>query len=652
MRCKSLLPHVMLVLMLIGATVIIKAGATGRITGIITNNETGDPIIGASVQIVGTNRGAMTDFDGKFVVAQVEPGTYTVKITHLDYCAVEVTDVEVKSDLTFELLVSLEKKVNDIDVTISVTSAKDVIDKFNVSNQTMMTTNEVTIRGGQAGNATDQMDEGLPAPSQCYIKKEQRHPGFPPAHGGLAIVNGEAYDAMFFEHYGTNPFVDTEDDSLSTFAIDVDDASYIMTRSYLNRGSLPPKDAVRAEEFINHFDNGYDAPANKAFDVFLEGSPSRFGENCQLLRIGIKGREVRPEDRKPANLVFVIDVSGSMAREDRLTLVKKALRLLVDELTEEDKVGIVIYGSQGREILELTSIAHSERIIRAIEGLCTGGSTNAEEGIRLGYRMAERAFEKGKINRIILCSDGVANVGRTGAEDILKDIKRFAEQGITLTTVGFGMGNYNDVMMEKLGNKGNGHYAYVDALPEARRVFVENLTGTLQVIARDVKIQVDFNPEIVRSYRLIGYENRDVADNKFRDDKEDGGEIGSGHEVTALYEVKFQKRRRTTEPYDIGTVYVRWKDAENGDVAELNRAINGSVFKDSFDHCTTGFRLAASSAEFAEILRESYWAKGSDMGDLLKVVKGISMETESDDLIELMSLISKAKQLKDQLAEK
>ncbi|MCP4568782.1 MAG: DUF3520 domain-containing protein [FCB group bacterium] len=372
-----------------------------------------------------------------------------------------------------------------------------------------------------------------------------------------------------------------------------------------------------------------------------------------MLRIGIKGLEIDPKFRKAANLVFVIDVSGSMGREDRLGLVKKALRLLVDELNSKDRVGLIIYGSQAREVLPPTSITDRQKILDAIERLCTGGSTNAEAGIRLGYQMAECCFEKGKINRVILCSDGVANVGVTGADDLLKQIKRFADKGITLSSIGFGMGNFNDILLEKLGNKGNGHYAYVDDIAEARRIFVDNLTGNLQVIARDVKIQVDFDPEVVRSYRLLGYENRDVADDKFRDDKEDGGEIGAGHETTALYELKFTKdSKRWAQSKSLGTIFIRYKDPESFEVTEISRSIKMNVFKGEFENTSPHFQLAAAAAEFSEIMRDSYWARDSKLQAVQDVLKGVHEQVSTPEVVELMHLVATAKQLKDHLAEK
>ncbi|UCG60340.1 MAG: von Willebrand factor type A domain-containing protein [Candidatus Zixiibacteriota bacterium] len=730
MRLRSLIAYLLLTSVFIGVTAITYAGSTGKIVGTITDAETGDPVIGASVMLDGTRRGAMTDFDGNYVIANVKPGTYSVRISHLDYATVTVTDVIVKADMNTEVSYQLEKKVSDLDVEISVRDKRDILQIREVSNEITISreaiqgrpvstvadlqaeasgvvTNDegmIFIRGSRAfevayvvdgvplgdplgglgqaganlslvtgntqreGASYRSSDDGLVevtvvrdgSDPKGKDKTFQRYLVTPecrdiliatgPAHGGTAIVNGEAFDAMFFKNYGINPFVDTEDDHLSTFAIDVDDASYTMTRSYLDRGALPPNEAIRTEEFINHFRYNYTAPHEETFELFMEGSPSKFGQNCQMLRIGIKGQEINPEERKPANLVFVIDVSGSMAREHRLELVKKALRFLLDELRADDRVGICVYGTHGKVILEPTSIKYKYKIVSAIEELHPHGSTFAEEGIRLGYEMADRHFQKGKINRIILCSDGVANVGRTGADDILKMIKQYADKGVTLSSIGFGMGNYNDILLEKLGNKGNGYYAYVDDIGEARKIFVDNLTGNLQVIARDVKIQVDFNPEVVRSYRLLGYENRDVEDNKFRDDKEDGGEIGSGHEVTALYEIKL-KEDATSDL--LGTVFVRYKDPDDmRKVTEINRSIEREVFKPGFEDCSHEYRLAACAAEFAEILRRSYWARGSNMGDVLKLARNLSNESDSPELIELMGLISKAKEMEQELANR
>jgi len=469
--------------------------------------------------------------------------------------------------------------------------------------------------------------------------------GYPMAHGGTTPPNAEPYDAMFFKNYGVNPFIDTEDDHLSTFATDVDTGSYTIVRKYLQDGHLPPEKAVRVEEFVNYFKYSYPAPQEDAFAVFAEAAPWEFGtgrKNSHLLRLGLKAKQVSEENRKPAVLTFVIDVSGSMNRENRLGLVKKALRMLIEKLGEQDQIGIAVYGSRGRKLMDYKGLDEKDEILTEIEMLQAGGSTYAEEGIRIGYEMADRAYKQGFINRVILCSDGVANVGQTGADEILKLIKEKADKGITLSSVGFGMGNFNDVLLERLGDKGNGHYAYIDTIAEARRIFKENLTGTLQVVARDVKVQVDFDPEVVRSYRLIGYENRDVPDEKFRDDKYDGGEIGAGHSVTALYELKLWPDKKGT----VAITYVRYKDAEAATVTEFKSSITTDELNKIFDSSTKEFRLAATVAEFAEILRKSYWAKGATLDRVLENAQQLSREFKDDpNVIELVDLISKAKQL-------
>lgn len=720
---NKLIPYLLVVVLMVGSTVIINAVGTGQIKGTIVDKKTGEGIIGASVLVVGTTFGAMTDFEGKYVIRRLQPGTYTIRISHLDFSTVEITDVVVKSDLTAEVKAQLEKKLTDIGTTITVTSERDIIDKFEVSNMATITkeqimsqpvttvdellssvagvvgnsSGDVYIRGARAGEVAYIVD-GVPIGDQSVSYDMSTNPSasqlsathgsradqataiqsakrttpakkvtpqpdcimpppprcgtgyYPPWYGDPDIPLGPPYDAMFFENYGTNPFIHTRNDHLSTFAIDVDDASYTLARSYLGRGQLPPTDAVRVEEFVNRFEYNYAQPkVGEAFSIQMEGAPSRFGQGCQLLKIGIGGREFDAETRKSVNLVLVVDVSGSMARENRLSMVKQSLKLLVNQLMWGDKVGIITYGSVGQVVLQPTRVRRRDHIVNTIQMLFPGGSTFAEQGIRLGYQMANRMFDPNRINRVILCSDGVANVGQTGPDELVKMIKSSANRGITLTTVGFGMGNYNDVLMEKLADNGNGQYAYIDNLDEARRLFVDKLSGTLQVIARDVKIQVDFNPDVVRSYRLLGYENRDVADNKFRDNREDGGEIGAGHQVTALYEVILADHRRTQ---DLGTVYVRYKNPQMDEVTEIRTPIRYNVFHNQFGNSSNDFKLAAASAEFAEILRESYWARGSSLSDVRKVLYDMNYGRFNEQFTELIKMIDLAMRHADVLAER
>lgn len=460
--------------------------------------------------------------------------------------------------------------------------------------------------------------------------------GVPP----LNPPNDEAYHDMYFKGSGTNPFIDTEDDHLSTFGMDVDTGSYSITRRYLTDGYLPPLEAVRVEEFVNFFDYNLDPPSEDAFAIHIDGAPSKFGEGkrLQLLRIGLRGHVIPDEHRKDASLTFVIDVSGSMEKENRLGLVKKSLTLLVDQLRPTDKVGIVVYGSHGRLVLPHTGIERRSEILSAINDLRPDGSTNAEEGLRIGYDLAWRNASVNHINRVILCSDGVANVGNTGPDAILKEIRTYVDKGITLSTVGFGMGNYNDVLMERLADTGNGSYAYVDTLSEAKRIFVENLTGTLQVIAKDAKIQVDFNPEVVSRFRLLGYENRRLDHEQFRDDTVDAGEVGSGHQVTALYEVKLHPDATGK----LATVSIRYADADSDKVSEISKDISVSQLHESFDAAPATFRLAAAVAEFAEILRESYWAKDGSLDTVHQVVKDAFPEIDGEQVVELMYLVNKA----------
>jgi Ca-activated chloride channel homolog len=449
-----------------------------------------------------------------------------------------------------------------------------------------------------------------------------------------------AFEAMTFHNYGTNPFIDADEDNLSTFAVDVDTGSYTLCRNYLNRGALPPMEAARTEEFINYFNYGYASSGGEAaVTIHTEAAPSAFRENKTVLRVGLQGRRADPADRKPATLTFVIDVSGSMNRENRLGLVKQTLELLVEQMTDDDEIGIAIYGSRGAQWLEHTN--DQREILSAIDRLKSEGSTNAEEGLKIGYTMAGEAFREGATNRVILCSDGVANVGKTGPDGILKEIASQADKGITLTTVGVGMGNYNDVLMEQLADDGDGNYYYVDTLKEARRIFVDELPGTLELIARDAKVQVAFNTEVVRSYRLIGYENRDIPDEEFRENT-DAGEMGLGHAVTALYELRLWPDRSGT----LATVTVRYKDEGNGgQFVEQSQEVHSTDLHESFAHASDSLQLATSVAQFCEILRSSYWAQDGSLDAVAEHLETLKTGEGQEDVEELIELVGLAKSL-------
>lgn len=470
----------------------------------------------------------------------------------------------------------------------------------------------------------------------------------PPApRAKAAPVNGKPFADSYFESDSVNPFIDTEDDALSTFGLDVDTGSYTVVRGYLNRGHLPPRQAVRVEEMVNYFDYGQAPPTagRDDFAIDVVGAPSIYGEGDRyyLMRVGLKGREIHEEERPPALLTFVIDVSGSMNREERLGLVKQSLGLLIDELRSNDRMALVVYGTRGRVLLQPTT--DKAKMRRAIDELRSEGSTNAGEGLDLAYELASRARRAGEINRLILCSDGVANTGITSVEGILNRVRDYAQDGVELTTVGFGMGNYNDFLMEQLADRGNGRYAYVDGLKEAERIFVENLTGTLQTLAAEARSQVEMNPEVVSRYRLLGYENRDIADHRFRDDTVDAGEIGMGHTVTALYEIKTHKPLRRSDR--VATVRLRYASVARQEMVEQKAEVTGRDFVKSWEKAPVALRLASLVAELAEILRGSHWAREGDPADVLERLHRVRGELRHDERVaELVALTSKVVQLK------
>jgi Ca-activated chloride channel homolog len=510
--------------------------------------------------------------------------------------------------------------------------------------------------GGRAEQVFSPINSGLNpggAPVAPQLNQAQRPAAAPTSAAAAPMTSAEAQQDALAEPptpsgpprpVVVNPFTRASDDHLSTFAIDVDTAAYTAARNYLNNGQLPPPDAVRVEEFINYFHYDYPAPQSGAFGISIESAPSPFGQpSAQVVRVGIQGERIDSGQRADGVLTFVIDISGSMAESNRLPLVKQALRLLVDELRENDQVAIVVYGDQAATVLDHTSAANHDQILQAIDSLENQGSTNAEAGLQMGYELAARHFKPGASNRVILCSDGVANVGATGPDEIRKTIRDYTAQGIYLTTVGFGMGDYNDLLMEQLADDGNGNYAYVDTLDAARRIFVENLTGTLQVIAKDAKIQVDFNPMVVESYRLLGYENRDVADVDFRNDRVDAGEVGAGHSVTALYEVVPTGQGRGTAL----TVRVRYAAPQGGEVREIEQAFATDQFGAQFEAAAPSLQLAVAVADFAEQLRGSAYTQNHTLADVLEIAQRIAPKLANDaDVQEFVELVKRAKSLR------
>lgn len=479
----------------------------------------------------------------------------------------------------------------------------------------------------------------IPQASSAPITSPSVQPSVSPSSlpGGI-----QDYRDTFFQNYGTNPFVEALTDPLSTFAADVDTASYAVTRAYLQQKTLPPQAAVRPEEFINAFRYDYPQPLNETFAIHTDFAPSYFGDtHTKMLRVGIQGKEILERNRKAAKLTFVLDVSGSMNSENRLTLAKQSLMLLLEQLRPTDEIALVIYGSSARTVLPHTSASDKRRIEGVINSLRPEGATNVEAGLILAYAEANRVFDSEAINRVILCSDGVANIGETGPDAILARVQAEGSRGISLSTLGFGMNGFNDALMEQLANQGDGQYAYIDTLEEARKLFVEQLTSTLQLIARNVKIQVAFDPLAVAQYRLIGYENRDIADEDFRNDGVDAGEVGSNHSVTALYEVRLTPEALPENK--VATVFVRYEDVDaESTVKEQQKTVLGNELK-AFSNSPASFQLGAAVAEFAEILRGSIFAQDGQLSEVQQLMSRIQGQApHPEEFNELKSLLSQA----------
>ncbi len=447
--------------------------------------------------------------------------------------------------------------------------------------------------------------------------------------------NTESYD-----HQEESGFKLARNEALSTFSIDNDTASYSNVRRFLNDGQLPPKGAVRLEELVNYFSYTYPPPKGpEPFSTEIELTDCPWAKDHWLARIGLKGRIVEQSDRKPANLVFLLDVSGSMNAANKLPLLKRALKLAVNQLTPKDRVAIAVYAGASGLALPSTRFDDKQRILEALRRLEAGGSTNGGAGIELAYATAKQNFIPGGINRVILATDGDFNVGVSSRSALVDMVQAKAKDGIFLTVLGFGMGNLKDDMLEQLADKGNGSYAYIDDFQEARKVFSDQISGTLETIAKDVKIQVDFNPAKIQAYRLLGYENRRLAAEDFNDDTKDAGEIGAGHTVTALYQIvpvgkrigfdtadvqpsKYQQKAAAGGSDELFTVRVRYKQPDADVSAKLEFPV--AVQPRPFLQSTEDTRFAAAVAGFAQILRDSKY-KGAASYDWVRQIAAGSM---------------------------
>jgi len=443
---------------------------------------------------------------------------------------------------------------------------------------------------------------------------------------------------QIFRDYGVNPTILSIAKPFSTFAMDVDNGSFKLAETMLDNGELPHQAGIRVEEFVNAMFYNYQT-TSEIFSLSAEAMPSPFRPGYHILHLGIQAKEVKEAERLPANIVLIADTSGSMDSDNKIKILKEAFMTLVSELNHDDRIAIVSYSDNARLILKPTPANKKRKIFSAIRDLEAEGSTNAVEGIEKGYDIAEEMFQPGFINRVILTSDGMANVGVTSPEAILKKIRKQRERGIFLTTVGVGFETYNDALLEELADKGNGQYLYFADQSDIQDAFVDRLTGQLQVVARDAKVQIEFNPEAVSHYRLLGYENRNLKTQDFLDATKDGGEIGAGHQVTALYEIKLKNINLNK----LATFNISYKKPAGKKVYTLSKEVNKSVVRDEIYQASSDMRLSTAVASLAEKLRQSYWSRLYSYNDIISFIKCLpSSYLKSDQVRTLRSMLKQA----------
>lgn len=591
---------------------------THKVTGVV-KDETGKPIAYVSVTIKNTRTGVSTNTDG----------SYTIKVPD-------------QNTVLMFACVGYEK----IEINISGHSIVDVVMKpSSVALSEVVVTSAYQTKRSARTYASPKMESKMIAGNGYYQNNED--------------LNTESYD-----HIKENGFLKVLNNPLSTFSIDVDAASYSNIRRMLNEGNLPPAGAVRIEEMINYFSYDYPQPTGDApFSFTTEMSNSPWNPNHKLVMIGMQGKKIPVANLPASNLVFLIDVSGSMQSANKLPLVKASLKLLIDQLREQDKVSIVVYAGAAGLVLPPTSGANKQAIKDALEKLSAGGSTAGGEGIELAYKTARANFAKNGNNRVILCSDGDFNTGSSSDDEMERLIEKERTSGVFLTVLGYGMGNYKDSKMQKLADKGNGNHAYIDGIGEAKKVLIEEFGGTLFTIAKDVKLQIEFNPSKVQAYRLVGYENRLLANEDFNDDKKDAGDLGSGHTVTALYEIipvgvksdfikdvdalKYQPNPGITGKYNGGnetmTIKFRYK-APDGEKSQLiTHTVNDKMT--GLDRTSANFRFATAVAQFGMLLRNSEFKGTASYPNILALGKSALGMDKEGYRAEFLQLVSKAQQL-------
>jgi Ca-activated chloride channel family protein len=585
------------------------------ISGKVTSKEDGSPLPGVNVVLKGTTGGTVTDGQGAYLIHVPMKGGILV------FSFIGLTTQEVKIGTTNRIDVALQMDVSQLSEVITTGSGKKVIRGI-----------ASLFRAGDY--------KAAPTSSYSHEYEMQDQPS-----------NTEEYDGI-----NENIFHGALQNPLSTFSIDVDAASYSNMRRFINLGQRPPKDAVRIEEMVNYFDYDYPQPKNDdPFSINTEISVAPWNPKHKLVHIGLQGNDIAKENLPACNLVFLIDVSGSMSDENKLPLLKSSFKLLVAQLREQDRVAIVVYAGAAGLVLPSTSGTDKKKIIESLDNLQAGGSTAGGAGIQLAYQVAKENFRQGGNNRVILATDGDFNVGESSNGGMERLIEQKRDDGIFLTTLGFGMGNYKDSKMEILADKGNGNYMYIDSILEAQKALVNEFGGTLFTIAKDVKLQIEFNPAKVQAYRLIGYENRMLKSEDFNNDKKDAGELGSGHSVTALYEVipvgvesafyqidplKYQANKlaptaKATE--EIMTVKFRYKKPDG----ETSKLIVHPLQDQNIDLAKTSdnFRWSAAVAAFGMILRESEYVKGfsvEETAELAQAAKGADKEGYRSEFLNLL----------------
>jgi Ca-activated chloride channel family protein len=514
-------------------------------------------------------------------------------------------------------------------------------------------------------DANEQRQVGIPQPVSMNANSTTGTTMEAKARAGYSDFNRqEQENREGYSRIEENPFFEVAHAPLSTFSIDVDTASYSNTRRFINEGRLPPADAVRIEEFVNYFNYEYPQPAgNVPFSVTAEVSGCSWNKQHRLVHIGLQGKRVETSNLPPANLVFLLDVSGSMNEPNKLPLVKSALSMLVEQLSARDRVAIVVYAGASGLALPSTSGDRKADILAALDRLSAGGSTNGGEGIQLAYRTAQDNFIKGGTNRVILATDGDFNVGVTGESDLVRLIEEKRQSGVFLSVIGFGSGNLQDATMEKLADKGNGNYAYVDSMNEARKVLGGEIGGTIMTIAKDVKIQVEFNPKQVAGYRLIGYENRLLADRDFNDDTKDAGEIAAGHTVTALYEIvpagqkvegtsvdalKYQQPEPLAPSTAAGsremlTIKLRYKEPSENESRLLSVGVADAG--GAFENASENLKFSSAVAAFGMLLRDSKYKGDANYDAVIQTARAATGTDLQGYRAEFVKLVERARSL-------